>query len=47
MNKNERIIELMKENGLNASDEKSFLTIAVVYTEAQADYMREQLEEIK
>ena len=37
----------MRENGLSPSDEQAFLTISIIYHEAQADRIKEELKEIK
>ena len=47
MTTEERIRQLMIENGLNASDEQAFLTVSIIYQEAQADYIKDKLKEIK
>ena len=43
---NKRILELMKENKLNINDEKLRIDLAIIYTEAQRDLLKEQIQEI-
>jgi len=42
-----RILELMKENKLNPNDEKLRIDLAIIYTEAQRDLLKEQIEDKK
>jgi len=43
---NKRIIELMKENGMNINDELLVSNVTIIYMTAQRDFIKEQLEDL-
>lgn len=42
-----RIVELMKENKLNVNDKKLRIDLAIIYTEAQRDLLKENIKELE